>query len=512
MAAIAKTQSRNAEDVDRVVDDFKYFCQHYVVTEYTDPVTEQTSPAPYPDYPYLDQYTQEIAQQGLLVVPKAREMLATTHPLVCSLHRCVGVWKRGGIWRTAIVRQSQGDANELIKRTRAVWERLPRNLQPPLVTDNQDRMLFEGGGEIRALNADGDAGRGETWDLVILDEGAFQRYLARNIGAFGPRSRTIIVPSTYNGEGDTFCALVDGDEYPGRRVFPMPHSLHPGRIEGTPEGDAYLALKRSKMSNSDFLREIKMRRDVYKNAGYYGSDYREEVVRPVEWDGKAIVTIGMDYSYLHPAAVVSYVNDHGQFCRMREYLHAEQTLEAFCGAVFSECKSFYHGSRFRVAPDPFRGRQTKGDTDAFGNPATDLATIRRLAQEILGQDTLVSISQTGSMLRPEGHRRVRRLFAMREDQRYGTIIDPKCKRLIQGFSGAYGPSDNATSQQLQNEEPDANRIQVHVMDADRYGVCEFVQVDRGVEFRKPSERPKPTIVTPRNELTSPSMRSGALRG
>jgi hypothetical protein len=61
--------------------------------------------------------------------------------------------------------------------------------------------------------------------------------------------------------------------------------------------------------------------------------------------------------------------------------------------------------------------------------------------------------------------------------------------LIQGFSGAYGPRTNATEVQLRNEEPDPERLQVHIMDADRYGFCEFTQVDRGLEFKDERKRP-----------------------
>lgn len=474
--------SRGADDRDRCVEDFRYYCVNYVQTVYTDPATEERSYRFYPDYPYLDEYAAAIALPGLLVVPKSREMIATTHPLVVSLHHCYTVWRRGGIWRTAIIRQNKAHANELIARIRGTWERLPDALRPPLDIDNIDRLTFAGGGTIQALPEEGETGRGEDWDLVILDEGAFQQHLAANIGAFAPRSRTIVVPSTFNGEGNTFARLVDGIDYPGRRVFAMPYSIHPHRQPGTPECEAYLALNRAKMSVADFKREIEMCRDVYAREGYYGSDWNPAVIREVAWDGKGIITIGMDYSYLHPAAVVSYVNEHGQWCRMREYLERETALERFCQLVFDDCLRRYPAARYRVAPDPFRGRQTKGDVDNYGNPATDIATTERMARQILGADTLTSITQTGNMLRAEGHRRVRRGFALREDNRFGTIIDPSCRLLIQGFSGAYGPRDAATPRELELEEADPDRIQIHVMDADRYAFCEFTVADKGLDY------------------------------
>jgi hypothetical protein len=257
---------------------------------------------------------------------------------------------------------------------------------------------------------------------------------------------------------------------------------HPHRQPGTTTGDAWIARKKAGKSEAEWQVEYEINYDVYLVAGYYGSDWTSAVVKPVEWDGKGIITIGMDYSYRHPAAVVSFLNEHGQWCRIAEYLHADETLEKFAPAVFGDCVHRYDGATFRVAPDPFRGRQTKGDTDAYGDPATDLATITRIARSMLGPDTLVSIHRTGKMLRREGHRRVRRGFVLREDGKYGTVIDPCCQLLVQGFGGAYGPRENATPHQLELEEADDSRVHIHVMDADRYGFCEFVLADLGLEY------------------------------
>ena len=285
------------------------------------------------------------------------------------------------------------------------------------------------------------------------------------------------------------------------------YSEHPDRVPGTAIGDAWIARKRAGKTEAEWQVEYEINYDVYLTAGYYGSDWTSAVVRPVDWDGRGIITIGMDYSYLHPAAVVSYVNEHNQWCRVAEYLQSEVTLERFAEDVFTDCVRRYPNATFRVAPDPFRGRQTKGDSDAFGDPATDLATITRIARGVLGSDVLVSIWQTGKMLRREGHRRVRRAFVMREDGKYGTIIDPSCKLLIQGFGGAYGPKENATGHQLELEEPDDSRLHVHIMDADRYGFCEFVMEDRGVTY----ETDEPKLVAKSIPHYSPSQQAMVAR-
>src|SRR3972149_4337489 len=92
----------------------------------------------------------------------------------------------------------------------------------------------------------------------------------------------------------------------------------------------------------------------------------------------------------------------------------------------------------------------------------------------------------------EGHKVVRRLFTMREDSRYGTVIDPSCDYLIQGFAGAYGPKEGAIDNGL--EEADDRRECVHVMDADRYAVCEFMQADRGLDYTEPKKPSAPAHI------------------
>lgn len=490
---IRATLARREESqplIDAAVADFKAFCRDFVWTVYTDPVTESRSFARYPDYPYLDEYTAALQRPGLLADPKCRAMLATTHPLILSLHRSINVWMRGGIWRTAIVRQNKTHAMELIERVRQTWAKLPDGLRSPLVIDNKDRLRFEGGADLMALPEEGETGRGEDWDLVILDEAAQQAHLRQNIRAFAPRSRTIVCPSTYNGDGDAFCALVDGDDYPGRRVFAMPHTIHPHRRSGTLDGDAWLALMQSKMSKTDFQIEILMRRDVYRVAGFYSADFDPTCIQPVEWDGESIITIGMDYSYLNPAAVWNYINANDQVCWLGCELRHEIALPRYCRQLFERIRDTYPKCAVRIAPDPFRGRQHHGGTDQYDEATTDIHMIMPVAEAVFGRRVLVSVNRTGWMTRKEGHKDVRRLLGLRDDKRFGMLIDPSCKLLIAGLSGAYGPPENPTPAQVDLESPDENRECIHVMDAMRYGICEFVQADRGLAFRRDRGAPK----------------------
>lgn len=484
-AEVERRSGHNA-DLERLyADDGFPAWTRYVYTEWEE-APGRTEIAQYPQFDFLTKYRETYQHAPYSVCDKSRAMLASTDPLLWDLWQCQRTAYHNtrhnagrAPWRGAVQRQSQTDSISLLKRAYEVYSRLPDWLRMPLARDNQDVMETASGGIIRAFHSGAVAGRGDGWDHLNLDEFAYQMRAQENWQAFD-RVRLKQAVSTPNGRGNPFEQLVSG-VIPGVAHVRLHYSEHPARRPGTATGDAWIARKRAGKTEAEWQVEYEINYDVYLVAGYYGSDYTAAVVRPVEWDGKGIITIGMDYSYLHPAAQVAYANKYSQWCRIATYLQAETTLERFAAAVFGDCVRRYTGAAFRVAPDPFRGRQTKGDSDAFGDPATDLATVTRIAREILGPNTLVSIYQTGKMLRAEGHRRVRRGFVMREDGRYGTIIDPSCTLLVQGFAGAYGPSENATAHQLELEEPDPNRLHVHVMDADRYGFCEFVTADRGLD-------------------------------
>lgn len=485
-------ERREAAAIEGWREDFWRFAAH-VRTRDED---EEGRIRPFPlDWPFVHELI------GLLnndepvgVVAKSRRVIATiTVAAWCCWQMLRTDLSAGELWTGCMISINEKKAKKFVKRVIEIHDLLPDNLRREWSeATNLDRTI-KGGGSLEALHAGGSGPRSEGYAVGIMDECGFQVNARDNYRALRQCARKTVLISSANGRGNLFDEKWDDGTV---QLLELHYSKHPNRVPGTETGDAWKKRAMIGQSKSDWAREQEMDRDVYATVGYYGSDWTRDVVRPVEWDEQSIITIGMDYSYKHPAAVVSFVNEHGQWCRIREYLQADMTLERFAPLVFDECVRLYSGARFRIAPDPFRGRQTKGDEDNYGKPATDLATVTRIAKQIFGDDVLVGIHQTGGMRRSEGHRRVRRLFVRREDdERYGTVIDPKCKLLIQGFSGAYGPLENATPKQEENEEPDDSRLQVHIMDADRYGVCEFTRVDRGLEFKKRESREVTQCVT-----------------
>ena len=484
---VAVGQSHHAE-LERCFapDGFAHWLT-YITTEWEE-APGRTVIAPYPTFGFLDDYRSVYQHAPYSATDKSRGMLASTDPLLWDLWQGQRIAYQNtrhnaGLaqWRGFVQRQSEEFSVELLARAFDTYDRLPDWLRMPLGRRNLTMLQTENGGIIRAFHAGETAGRGDGWDHGNIDEMAFQQHARESWQSFD-RVRLKQATSTPRGRDNLFSDLVHG-KVSGVAVVRLHYSMHPDRQPGTLLGDAWIALKRSGKTEAQWQQEYECNYDVFDGQGYYTADYKPECVRPVEWDRRSVITLGMDYSYLNPAAAWHFINGDGQVCRLGCELRHEVALPRYCQDLFERIRDTYPGCRVRIAPDPFRGRQHHGGTDQYDEATTDIHTITRVAKEVFKTDVLVSVNRTGRMTRKEGHRDVRRLFVLRDDGKFGTVIDPSCAELIQGFAGAYGPPDKPSPGQSDLETPDERRECIHVMDADRYAVCEFVRADLGLAHK-----------------------------
>jgi len=500
----------NDPELERIyaLDGFPHWLT-YVTTEWEE-APGRTEIAPYPGYEFLNVYRANYQFASYSVCDKSRGMMASTDPLLWDLWQGQRIAYQNtkhnaGLapWRGFVQRQSEDFSIELLARAFDVYDRLPDWVRMPLGRRNLTLLETAGGGIIRAFHAGETAGRGDGWDHGNIDEMAFQQNARESWKAFD-RVRLKQATSTPRGRDNLFSDLVHG-KVQGVAVCRLHYSDHPDRRPGTLLGDAWIALKRSGKSEAEWQQEYECNYDVFAGSGFYTADWKPECVRAVEWDGKSLINIGMDYSLLNPAAAWNYINENDQVCWLGCELRHEIGIERYCKDLFEMLKARYPGHIPRIAPDPFRGRQRQGDTDQYDDLNTNLRTIQRVANEVYGRPVLVSVARTGRMQVHEGHKVVRRTLGLREDKKFGVVVDPSCDYLIQGFAGAYGPKEGAVDNGL--EEPDKRRECVHVMDAGRYVVCEFVTQDRGLSGRDNAKHKTEIAVAP-NALTSPSMRGG----
>jgi len=110
--------------------------------------------------------------------------------------------------------KGQDEANELLRRVKVLYERLPawlRDAAPQLAKPaNTQEMVWTHGSRIRSLPASPGAGRSFTASLVVLDEAAFLAFAEPLYTALKPTidaGGQLIVLSTANGIGNLFHRL-----------------------------------------------------------------------------------------------------------------------------------------------------------------------------------------------------------------------------------------------------------------------------------------------------------------
>lgn len=109
--------------------------------------------------------------------------------------------------------KGQGDANELLRRVKVLYERLPawiRDACPNVTTDNSTRLGFDNESRVESHPATQGAGRGLTASLVILDEAAHLVWATALYTALKPvidGGGQFIILSTANGIGNLFHRL-----------------------------------------------------------------------------------------------------------------------------------------------------------------------------------------------------------------------------------------------------------------------------------------------------------------
>ncbi len=496
-------------------DDYWTFCEH-VQTEWEE-ADEGIVRYPYPtDWKFLreyhDAYKQAYQDKVPFVCVKSRGMLATTDPLVDWLWEASRREAHGGIWRVAIVRQSQHDADLLIERTRVIHKHLPAYLKRPLTKDNVDELRIGDNCILRALHSQGEAGRGEGWDIVLFDEMAYQEHASRNWVAFD-RARLKMGVSTPNGEGNKFHDLAMGT-VASARIYDLGFEDHPHRTPDTPVGDEWQTRKRESMTNPEWLVEYCRRFDVYAEPGLLSDDFSEKcVVDQLDWDGSAQIVISFDPGFVDGAgAMIRYANEFYQDCRLKEFFAQNMLTEDFTEKVCKYAKAHWPDAEYLLTGD-VAAKQRKTTKDRF-NANTDEQVIVRVSSQILsdadydengalvsGQPLPYQIDNLSGYKRKEGHRLLRSAFHVRPgDGRRGALVSGTgCPKLIQAFRGGYKLPKNATPKHKENEEPDRSMQCVHICDADRYGYLQFLKTG-GIPSYQPRRKTKavgPIQVLPR---------------
>jgi Phage terminase large subunit (GpA) len=210
---MARAVSQDDLELYRCADDPAYFCNEYgVIDDSQNHGGELKGITRFRLWPRQFPVMWALETQRLVLILKARQLGISW--LVCAYV----LWKILFHPNQVVILLSKGkaEANELLRRVKALYERLPDSLRSALPRISPDRnnkseVQWSNGSLVLSMAATENAGISYTASLVVMDEAAHMRWAAKlyanikpTIDAEGNQGGQLVVLSTANGLGGFF--------------------------------------------------------------------------------------------------------------------------------------------------------------------------------------------------------------------------------------------------------------------------------------------------------------------
>ena len=163
-----------------------------------------------------------------------------------------------------------------------------------------------------------------------------------------------------------------------------------------------------------------------------------------------VISRGWDFG-LTPACVVTQVHPNGQWMILRELWSDDSSVDEFGDAVVEFCNREYPNFTFEDVGDP-AGRARS-------------ATDEKSCMDILAAKNIYCAEAETNALIPRLEA-VKRRLSKTVKGKPRMIIDPRCRRLIDGFSGGYRYAERGNTTTF-TEKPEKN-VYSHIHDAAQY--------------------------------------------
>jgi hypothetical protein len=213
-----------------------YFIDNYLIiddTQGTSPDGGGTGVIAFKLWPAQLGVVWTLMQERQVIILKARQLGISWICCAYALWHCLFQPHKLAL----LYSQGQDEANELLRRVKSLYDRLPgwlREVCPKPVQENTTLIEWSNGSRIKSLPATQKAGRSLTASLVVLDEAAHLQWGEQLYTALKPTvdgGGQLIVLSTANGIGNLFHNLwtraVAGAN--GFRTIFLPWWARPGR-------------------------------------------------------------------------------------------------------------------------------------------------------------------------------------------------------------------------------------------------------------------------------------------
>lgn len=204
MAQATTTNHRRSIEYHKCGIDPAYFVDTYAVID--EPQGAGVATIAFKLWAAQVQLLWTLLSENRVIILKARQLGITW--LCCAYALWMCLFQSG---RTVLAfSQGQEEANEIVRRVKVMFERLPewlREITPTLVTDNAGELVWSNESRIKSFPATKKAGRSFTASLVLMDETAWMEYGEQLYTAVKPtvdNGGQLIVFSTANGEDNIF--------------------------------------------------------------------------------------------------------------------------------------------------------------------------------------------------------------------------------------------------------------------------------------------------------------------
>ena len=472
--------------------DFRYFSQFLVTDD-----EEMQKQRVFPDleqFPHVKKIHDAYEGGDRIVVLKPRRMQTSMYLCARKLWKAkfagTGLPGTEDVFHGGYSATDESLAFYQLSRISAMHARLPEHIRNfnPLVKDNTLFKVFEKGGKVEGFPLRRQGPQGFGFSEFDFDEAAWQEAAASTYRGLAPtigRGKICIV-STPNGEegiGQFFCSLWHGTN--GRYQ-------NYNRVEfdwwDNPEHDqAWFDRVTADLEEWE-VAQMYLKSFVTVEGEPVFPEFRAAnhvSTKPLQFIPGRTVYICWDFGFYHPACVFMQQDQFDRWMVLREFCPERLDFSLFAKFILEKANTFYdrtdqkNWSEIHFI-DP-AGFQRYADRSMSG--ATCAA--HEIRERFKYSDDFFAQVRSGAMQvgdrKYEGPRlrAVRELFRLRDDKKYGIIIDPGCTTIIDGFAGGYVLDKFGV--------PVKNKYS-HPMDAIQYGVTGYNMVVNPSKYQKAAEK------------------------
>lgn len=440
--------------------------------------------ADFPAYPYLRDLVECAQRERFLLVPKSRQMLVTWTMVALFLWRAL--FRDVGVY--LFLSRNERCAEELLERTRFIFDHLPKHMRPKLSANSREEMAFGAyGSRILSLPATPNGPRMYCPNGVFWDEMAFTPFDEQIWAALKPAldsGGTFVGVSSSGGANNLFAKMVMaslGDFESERSCIPprsspahgsdsggvqddnpmSPFTVHRVHYLDHPERqtEEWKRMAAAGLSQTRWRMEQEISFESASDLVYSEFDpqrhiLQEDWIARTEWE----VYRTIDFGYRHPFVLWIQRTPEDDFMVFDEWPGQDRTTEEMLLAIRNT--DYSHGLTERDVMwsgcDP--AGEAKQDT---GLSPVDI--LRRAGMKIRHRPSRISpgIECVKAML-CDGRQRVR------------LRISPRCTNLIADF-GRYRWAAGG-------DEPVKDGLCDHSMDALRYFFVNYESASEEIPF------------------------------